>query len=84
MPNGDKCPKGMPYGQWLREKGIGMRVTEAVHEDSGIPQHVHNAFTNKTQEEFERAKACQGKLIDPEDMDNKELDLEKLVGPGVV
>lgn len=66
--NGDKCPEGMSYGQWLREKGIGIKVTEAVHKDSGIPLSVHNALKNKTHEEFDMALARQGKKIDPEDM----------------
>jgi len=66
--NGDKCPGGMSYGQWLREKGIGIKVTEAIHTDSGIPQSVHDAFKNKPHEEFEMNKARQGGVIDPEDM----------------
>ncbi len=68
MPNFDKCPEGMPYGQWLREKNIGMKVTEATHTDSGIPMSVHNKLTNKPHELFDRNLAQQGKLIEPEDM----------------
>jgi len=66
--NFDKCPEGMPYGQWLREKGIAIKVTESVHTDSGIPMDVHNKLTDKNQELFERNLARQGKKIDPEDM----------------
>jgi len=66
--NGDKCPEGMPYGQWLREKGIGIKVTEAIHTDSGIPMSIHNALKNKPNELWDRNLARQGKKIDPEDM----------------
>ena len=77
--NGDKCPEGMSYGQWLREKGIGIKVTPFnTHQDSGMPQeYIDRAKGNEI---FERNKARQGGVINPEDMENKELDLEKLVG----
>ncbi len=68
MPNGDKCPEGMPYGQWLREKGISIKVTEAVHVDSGIPLWLNKSLTNKPHELYDRNLARQGKKIDPEDM----------------
>lgn len=65
--NGDKCPEGMPYGQWLREKNIGMKVMKhSIHTDSGLPKsYLDHA---KTPEEFELNKARQGGVINPEDM----------------
>lgn len=79
MPNFDKCPEGISYGQWLREKNIGMKVNSfTIHTDSGMPQEYLDRV--KTPEAFEKAVAKQGGVINPEDMDDKELDLEKLVG----
>ena len=67
MSNGDKCPEGMPYGQWLREKNIGIRVKPfTIHTDSGMPTEYLDHV--KTPEAFEMNKARQGGVIDPEDM----------------
>jgi len=33
--NGDKKPEGMPYGQWLREKGIGITIKNPVRRELG-------------------------------------------------
>ena len=35
MPNFETKPEGMPYGQWLREKSIGMRVINPVRRELG-------------------------------------------------
>ncbi|MDD4985860.1 MAG: hypothetical protein PHQ43_08730 [Dehalococcoidales bacterium] len=37
MPNFDPKPEGMPYGEWLRQKSVGIRVKEHIHTDSGLP-----------------------------------------------
>jgi len=68
MPNFDKKPDGMPYAQWLREKGVSFKITEAVHTDTGAPMSVHNYLKNKPNEAFDMALARQGKALDPEDI----------------
>jgi len=68
MPNFDKKPDGMPYDQWLREKGISFRITEPIHTDTGAPLSMHNYLKNKPNELYDRALARQGKPLDPEDI----------------
>lgn len=69
MPNFENCPAGMDYGQWLREKSIGIRMGKPLlHTDSGIPTDVHSKLKHKNRELFERTVKRQGKVILPEDM----------------
>jgi len=68
MSNFDKKPDGMPYDQWLRDKGVSIKVTEAIHTDTGIPMSIHNHLKNKSREEYDRILAGQGKALDPEDI----------------
>lgn len=40
MANFDPKPEGMPYGEWLRQKAVGIRVKEHIHTDSGLPYSI--------------------------------------------
>lgn len=68
MPNFDTKPDSMPYAQWLKEKGLSFRITEAIHTDTGTPLSVHNYLKNKPHELYDRALSRQGKALDPEDI----------------
>ncbi len=67
--NGDSCPEGVPYGQWLREKNVGVRVKWANHQERDVPASTMRFLQNKPNELWDRNLARQkGKRIDPEDM----------------
>jgi len=68
MPNFDEKPDDMPYDQWLKEKGVTIKVTEAIHTDTGAPLGMHNYLKSKPNELYDRALARQGKVLDPEDI----------------
>ena len=68
MPNFDIKPKGISYTQWLREKNLSFRITDAIHVDSGIPLSIHDSLKNKPHELYDMALARQGKPLDPEDI----------------
>ena len=68
MSNFDKKPDGIPYDQWLREKGVSIKVTEAMHTDTNTPISVHNYLKNKPNELYDKALARQGKALNPEDI----------------
>jgi hypothetical protein len=68
LPNFDKKPDGMPYDQWLREKGVSVRVTEPIDKYTKAPMSIHNYLKNKPNEIYERALARQGKPLAPEDI----------------
>ena len=68
MPNFDKKPDGVSYAQWLKDKGVSFKITEAIHMDTGAPLGIHNYLKNKPNEVFDMALARQGKALDPEDI----------------
>jgi len=65
----NKCPEGMDYGQWLREKNIVIGKTkELVHKDTNIPLSTHNKLKDKNRDKYEALLRKQGEPILPEDM----------------
>lgn len=67
MSNFDKKPDGISYAQWLREKNLGIKVTEPIH-PTGAPLSAYNYLKNKPNELYDRSLARQGKALDPEDI----------------
>jgi len=67
MSNFDKKPDGISYVQWLREKNLTFKVSEAICAD-GVPLSVRTHLKNKPHELYDRALAKQGKSLDPEDI----------------
>lgn len=67
MGNFEPKPDGMPYDQWLREKGVGVVVKENIHPGSGLPTYM---MPRKDCEQFEHAvsQMPHGRPIEPEDM----------------
>ncbi len=62
------CPQCGLDSPYVFKPFTTMKSKELTHTDSGISQSVHDAFTNKNHELYDRNLARQGKKIDPEDM----------------
>ena len=66
----EKCPDGMDYGQWLREKNLNIGVSkELMHSDTNIPQSLHNHCVIQNKNVYRKYLDRQGgKKLDPEDI----------------